>query len=218
MRDVVIVGAGGHGRETAEILAASAAAGGCYRPIGFIDHAPELLGRTINGLPVLGDSSWLRNRLDLAVVVALGNPLVLHRVVAEMRAMGLDFAQAVSPAALVSPTAELGPGVILFAGSIVNANARIGACTTLNVGATVSHDSVVGECCLLNPGARLAGNVRVGQGSDIGMGANVIQGRTIGCWTTVGAGAAVVRDLPDHVTAVGVPARVIKRKADGEDG
>lgn len=218
MRGVVIVGAGGHGRETAEILAASAAAGGGFRPVGFIDQAVELHGTLINGLPVLGDSAWLGEHLDLAVVVALGNPSVLHRVVGEMKGMNREFAQAVSPLAMVSPTAELGPGVILFPGAIVNTNARIGACTTLNVGASVSHDSIVGECCLLNPGARLAGNVRVGDGCFIGMGANVIQGRTIGHWATVGAGAAVVRDLPDHVTAVGVPARVIKRRADLKDG
>ncbi len=218
MRDVVILGAGGHGRETAEILAASAAAGGDFRPLGFIDQASELHGKLLNGLPVLGDFEWLTGRTDLAVLVALGDPIALHRVTGEVRAMGLDFAQAVSPIAVVSPTAELGPGVILFPGAVVNTNARIGACTTLNVGASVSHDTIVGECCLLHPGARLAGTVRVGDGCVIGMGANVIQGRTIGSWTAVGAGAAVVSDLPDHVTAVGVPARVIKRRVDVEGG
>jgi acetyltransferase-like isoleucine patch superfamily enzyme len=44
------------------------------------------------------------------------------------------------------------------------------------------------------------------------MGAKIIQGISIGPWTVVGAGAAVVRDLPANVTAVGVPARVIKTK------
>jgi acetyltransferase-like isoleucine patch superfamily enzyme len=68
----------------------------------------------------------------------------------------------------------------------------------------------VGDFCNINPGVHLAGNVTVGEGCYIGMGANVIQGINIGPWSIIGTGAAVIRDIPPHVTAVGVPARVIK--------
>jgi acetyltransferase-like isoleucine patch superfamily enzyme len=68
----------------------------------------------------------------------------------------------------------------------------------------------VGDFVNLNPASTLAGNTRVADGCFIGAGATVIDRISIGAWTIVGAGAAVVRDLPDHVTAVGVPARVIK--------
>jgi acetyltransferase EpsM len=57
--------------------------------------------------------------------------------------------------------------------------------------------------------------VNVGEGCYIGMGANVIQGKSIGDWTVVGAGAAVVTDLPANVTAVGVPAAVVKERKKG---
>lgn len=210
MKDAVVIGAGGHGREVAEILAD----GPNFRPIGFIDQDPQLTGRTIDDLPVLGTLQWLAEHPSVLVVVAIGNPVILQRVVGQVCELGNQFAQAVSPAAKISRLAELAPGVVIFPGAIVNTRARIGACATLNVGSTVSHDSVVGEYCNLNPGARLGGNVTLGDGCYIGMGACVIHGRTIGAWTTVGAGSAVVRDLPEHVTAVGSPARVIKRRAD----
>ncbi len=210
MKDVAVVGAGGHGREVAEILADA----GQFRPIGFIDQDPQLTGRTIDDLPVLGTMDWLAKHPDVLVVVAIGNPTILQRVVGQVRELGSQFAQAISPAAKISRLAELGPGVAIFPGVIVNTRARIGAYTTLNVGSSVSHDSVVGDFCVINPGARLAGNVKVGDGCYIGMGANIIHGHSVGAWSTVGAGSAVVHDLPEHVTAVGVPARVIKRRAD----
>lgn len=210
MKDAIIIGSGGHGREVAEIMAE----GGKFRPLGFIDQDPQLTGRTIDDLPVLGTMSWLEQHPKALVVVAIGNPFVVQRVVGEVQALGNGFAQAISSGARISPRAEVGPGVIIFPGAIVNTRARIGGYTTLNVGVSISHDSVVGKYCVINPGARLAGNVKVGDGCYIGMGANVIHGHSVGAWSVVGAGSAVVRDLPEHVTAVGVPARVIKRRAD----
>ena len=68
-----------------------------------------------------------------------------------------------------------------------------------------------GDHVHISPGAHLAGNVRVGELSHIGIGASIVQGIRIGKGVIIGAGAAVIDDIPDHVTAVGVPAKVIKR-------
>jgi acetyltransferase EpsM len=69
---------------------------------------------------------------------------------------------------------------------------------------------VVGDYVNINPSATVAGNARIGDGVFVGAGATVIDRVSIGEWTIIGAGAVVVRDLPPHVTAVGVPARIIK--------
>jgi acetyltransferase-like isoleucine patch superfamily enzyme len=82
----------------------------------------------------------------------------------------------------------------------------------VNVRASVSHDAVVGDFVNVNPGVVVAGNARLDTGCYIGAGATVIDRIAVGAWTVVGAGAVVVRDLPAHVTAVGVPARVISSR------
>lgn len=217
MKRVTIIGAGGHGREVADILRHQAQ----HRPdltiLGFIDEDPTLHRRVINNLPVLGDWSWFESvdRSEIGVVCAVGLPQTRKRLAEHARSIGLSFINAISPQAHLSPDAKLGEGVMMFPHSFASTDSFIGDHTVVNVGATVSHDTKIGRYGTLNPGVHLAGNVLIGEGCYLGIGSSVIHGISIGPWTTVGAGAVVIRNLPDNVTAVGVPARVIKTKEKG---
>lgn len=204
MTDLVILGAGGHGREALDILRAA----GTGRPIGFLDANPSL--KEVDGLPVLGGEEWLRDHLDLEAIIAIGNPKIVLSLSAKLESWGVRFAGAVSPAAIVSPRASLGAGCLIFPQAFVSAGAVLEPHVTVNVGASVSHDAKVGRGALLNPGARLAGGAIVGAGATIGMNASVIQGRRVGAGCVIGAGAVVIDDIPDGATAVGVPARVVR--------
>ena len=204
MKPVVIIGTGGHAREVAEIVQAMHAAGRCGPLIGFLTDAHDQRGQTVLGIPVLGAPEWLAGHAA-AAIIAIGDNATRRRIAGRMAA---DWLAAISPHAIISPHAVVQPGAMIFPGAVVGPLAMIGAHSIVNVGASVSHDSVVGDWANLNPGARIAGNVRVGEGASVGMGASIIQGRSIGPWAVIGAGAAVVRDLPGHVTAVGVPARI----------
>jgi len=217
MRGLVIIGAGGHGREVAEIVRHQARQGGQLPLLGFIDEQCDLHNQVIDGLPVLGDWGWFReiDRGDISVLCAVGLPHVCRRLVQRATRLGLTFTNAISPLAHISERASIGCGVVIFPQAVVNTGACIQDHAILNVGATVSHDTTVGQYSNINPGTHLAGNVSIGDGCYIGMGTNVLQGRAIGAWTTVGAGAVVIRDLPANVTAVGVPASIIKRKENG---
>lgn len=213
VRQIAIIGAGGFGRQVADVIRHREAADGSVSAVGFIDENPALAGREIGGLPVLGDFSWFDapERRSVRVVCAVGAPVSCRKLALKALDLGLSFAEVISPFSYISPGAVLGRGVTLFPYTVVSDNAKLGDHCILNVGTSVSHDSVMGAYSILNPGARLAGNVTLGEGCNIGIGAVVIQGRTIGAWTTVGAGAAVVRDLPGGVTAVGVPARALPK-------
>jgi sugar O-acyltransferase (sialic acid O-acetyltransferase NeuD family) len=214
VKRVVIIGAGGHGREVADILRHQARVDHDVEPLGFADENRYLHGRSFDGLPVLGDWSWFEDAdlADIAVICAVGSPRICRRLVERARGIGLSFASAISPLAQISSFARLGDGVTVFPNVIVNTGGFVDSHSILNAGVVVSHDATVGPYCNINPGARLAGNVTIGEGCYIGMGANVIQGITIGAGAIVGAGAVVTRDLPTNVTAVGVPAKVIKTR------
>jgi len=212
MPKVVIIGTGGHAREVLDILLTCRANGDNIEPLGFIDENPSNHGQTLVGFPIIGDFRWFEgvDRNEIKVICAVGIPQVCRKLVHQAQSIGLEFASAISPQAYISSYARIGRGVMIFPNVVVNSGAVIGDHVTLNVAVTVSHDTVVGDFCNINPGVHLAGNVTVGEGCYIGMGTNVIQGVTIGPRSIIGAGAAVIRDIPLHVTAVGVPARVIK--------
>lgn len=218
MKRIVIIGSGAQGREVAEILRHEQSHGGTTEVLGFVDDDVGLRGRVIDGLPVLGDWTWFAgvDRSDVAVICASGFSNVRYQTVQRSRAMGLSFANAISPLAYISPNARIGEGVVVYPNGTACTGSSIGNHAIINVGAIVSHDTQLGDYSTLNPGVNLAGNVVVGEGCYLGIGCSVIQGINIGAWTTVGAGAVVIRDLPSHVTAVGVPAKIIKRHQDTE--
>ncbi|MDT5062517.1 MAG: hypothetical protein QOH63_2976 [Acidobacteriota bacterium] len=217
MRRVVIIGAGVHGREIAEILRHPLQQGKAPEVLGFVDETPALRHKVIDALPVLGDWSWFEgvDRSEIAVICASGFSHTRKMLVERARASGFTFANAISHVAYLSPHAKIGEGVVICQHAIACRGTLIDDHAIINLGSIVSHDTKIARYGTINPGVNLAGNVSIGEGCYLGIGSSVIQGISIGSWTTIGAGAAVIKDLPDNVTAVGVPARVIKIREKG---
>lgn len=206
MSALLILGAGGH----AKVVAETALASGVASRIAFLDE--RTLPPVLNW-PVLGPldktlEPSIREQFP-AALVAIGNPATRLLWIDRLHAAGYRLPLLIHPSAWISPSAQIGPASVVFAQVAVQAQALIGSGAILNTGCSVDHDAQLADGVHLCPGARLAGEVHVGARSWIGIGASVIQQVRIGSDVTVGAGAAVVRDLPDGVTAVGVPARVL---------
>lgn len=213
MTDVVIIGAGGAGREAYWMFLEDAEDGKKWNVLGFVDEKPSLQGASLCGLAVLGDFAWLERNAgrNFKVVVAVGNPRTRGQLVRRAMDLGLSFCTFVHPSARMSRWVEVGPGSMICAQTVLTTQIKIGAHVIVNVACTISHDSVVGAYCNINPGCHIAGSVHLGEGVDLGMGAVVIQNKRIGEWSVIGAGAVVAHDVPSYVTAVGVPCRIIKR-------
>lgn len=216
MRCVVILGAGAHAREILEILRQPAA--NKLEVVGFIDENSSLHGQRVDDAPVLGGWSWLEgvDRSEVGVICGSGFSKARKLMVEKASSIGLKFVNAISSLAHISPNAKVGEGVVLYANTTVGTGSFVGDHVAINVGANIGHDTSVAAFGTLNPGVNLAGNVRIGEGCLLGIGCSVIQGMTIGAWSTIGAGAVVIRNLPDNVTAVGVPARVIETRESEE--
>lgn len=218
MQRVVILGAGGLAREVLDILLAVNALKQEYEILGFIDENPMNHGKELNGFPVLGDFTWFKtiDSRSVRVVCAVGNPVARRKVVLKALSQGLEFCDSIiHPTAVVTPFVTFGKGVVIAAGCIFTNQIKIGNYVYINLDCTIGHDSVIGDYCNINPGVHISGNVRIETGCDIGTGAVIIQGITIGEWSIVGAGAVVVDNIPANVTAVGVPAKVIKTREEG---
>lgn len=116
------------------------------------------------------------------------------------------FLTLVHPKATISPSAVLGHGVIVQAGTVIGCNVKIGAGSYLSPLCVIGHDTELGVGNILASGALLAGRVRIGAANYIGMGACIREELVIGHGNVIGMGAAVIRNIADGDTVVGVPA------------
>jgi sugar O-acyltransferase (sialic acid O-acetyltransferase NeuD family) len=211
---IVILGAGGFAREVLDVFdACNEQRPGSYDVLGFLSELPSDWQRTVNGKPVLGGFEWFERdpgRRGAQVICGIGNPGVRKRVTERCAALGLSFATVIHPRATCTRWLTLGEGTVVTAGVVLTNQIRIGRHVHLNLNCTIGHDAVLHDYVTVAPGVHVSGNVTVGEGCDLGTGAAVIQKVSIGAWSVVGAGAVVTKDLPDRVTAVGVPAKVIK--------
>jgi len=202
---VVIVGSGGHAKVVIELIRAE----GRYQVKGCTGLGES--GFVLGDVPILGTDSVLPAMLANGAkkaFVAIGDNHLRLRLLAQVLEMGFELINAVSPNAVVSPSATLGRGIAIMAGAIINASAEIGDGAIINTNAGVDHDCRIGRGAHIGPGSTLAGNVEIGCESFLGARTCVIPGIRIGSRAIVGAGSVVVRDIPDDVTAMGVPARI----------
>lgn len=179
MKKILVIGAGGHGRSVAE----SILIGGQYNLVGFVDDSQA---QEIWNYPIVGkidNLSSFRNLADYAVV-AIGNNKARQAIHDKLLAADFNLANIIHPTAIVSPSAQLGSGVVLMSGAIVGTEARLGHGAILNCGAVVDHHCVVEDFGHLGVNSCMAGGSVLGRlswlqaGSALGYGV-VLQPDTI---------------------------------------
>jgi len=210
---IIVIGAGGFGRETLDVIAAINAStrDPFWDVIGVVDDAPaeiqieRLRDREIR---FLGGIDANRELFDgIHYVVGIGSPAVRARIAERVDAWGARPAVLVHPAAVVGTRVRLAPGAVVCGGAQISTNVRLGRHAHVNPGAIIGHDSVLEDFVSVNPGAIVSGEVAVGTSTLIGAGATVLQGLSVGGGATVGASACVTKDVAPGSVVVGVPAR-----------
>ena len=211
VKELIILGAGGFGREASLLVEEINAAkqGKQWELLGFVDDDKAKWGTRLRGYPVFGGTEHLRTvELNAQVIVVVGDPILKKKIVEEVKPFGFGFATLVHPELKVEGEVEIGRGSLINKGCLLTINIKIGEHVSINPGCGIGHDVDIGDYSTLMWHVNLSGNVQIGKGCLLGTGTTVLQGIKIGEGVTVGAGAVVTKDLPDNCTAVGVPARV----------
>jgi sugar O-acyltransferase (sialic acid O-acetyltransferase NeuD family) len=208
---VVIVGAGGFGREVLDVLRSIDPYGARWRFAGFVaDDEPDagLLDR-IHASFLGNDETFLRHPTATHYTVAIGDPCLRRLLVERYDAAGLK------PISLIHPTASIGSDVLIGEGAVVCAhvsittNIRIGRHVHIDRMATIGHDSVIDDFVTLHPGSVISGAVHIGSGTRVGTNASILPEVLISHDVVIGAGAVLTKDAECGQTYAGVPARPI---------
>ena len=217
-KPLYIVGAGGFGREVIWLAETINEDNLTWEIMGFVDDDSSLWDKMIDGYNVYGGLDYLEAMdSDVWCVVAVGNAKIRKRIVDRYsKSTHIKYATLISTDTKIGIGSDVGEGSMICAGNIITVDAVIGRHNIINLDCTVGHDARLADFVTLYPSVNVSGHVHIGNTTEIGTGTQIIQGISVGSGTIIGAGAVVIRDIEDDVTAVGSPARAIKRHASGQ--
>lgn len=207
---LIIIGAGGFGREVHDWARDAAAARADWTIAGFLDDNPAALDGFNLPVGILGSPLNYQPAGNERFVCAIGEPRIKLEIARQLQARGARFTSVIHPTAYVGPRNRLGAGLILCPYSVVTTNVTIGDFVSLNLHGTIGHDAIVGDGCTLNNHVDVTGWAELGEGVFLGSHASVLPHTKIGAYARIGAGATVLRSVKPQTTIVGAPGRRLR--------
>ncbi|MBE5733680.1 MAG: acetyltransferase [Clostridiales bacterium] len=205
MRNLIIIGASGHGQVVFEIACKI----GLYDKILFLDDDLEKSNESL----VVGTLSDIEKYLStFEFFVAIGNNCVRKKIIEKLIYLGANMPTLIHPSAVVARNVEMGRGCVVMPGVVINPFVKIGDGVIVNTSSSIDHGCTVGNFCHIAVGSHVAGDVSIGNNSWIGAGATIINNLSICDNCLIGAGAVVVDDITNEGTYIGVPAKKYKGK------
>lgn len=210
MQNIMIIGAGGVGRETAWIIEQINLLQSKWNIIGFIDDNEEIWNKDINGYKVIGGIDCLDNiKNNTKVIIAIANYNIKKNIVNIINDR-FQFATVIHPDVYINNTISIGEGTIIYPGVIMTTNIDIGNHVIISPKCGIGHDSKISDYVSLLWNVNISGFDIIDEGCLIGSGATIIQGKNIGMASIIGAGAVVTKNIESNCIAVGIPAKKIK--------
>lgn len=207
MKDIVIIGAGGMGRETAWLIEQINQVEEKWNILGYLDDNENVLGKILNGYKVLGKIEILDNLpSETNVVIAIGNGKIREKIIERLGER--EYPILIHPNVNIAKSSEIGEGTIICSGALISIETKIGKHCIINFNSIVAHDSVIEDFVTIHVNVNISGNVSIEKFSTIGSGSSIYQGKKIEENCMIGIGSAVIKRVKKGKTALGVPAEI----------
>ena len=209
MKKIVLIGAGGFGREVASIIEVLNSIKPTYELLGFLDDGEQFHEDvSINRYPWLGKTNWIMDyKEDVVCNCTVGNPHTKAKIQRELTKKGVRFETIMAFGAFVAPYTKIGAGCVFYGFVMVGPNCKIGDGVLLNQNVNIGHDSVIGDYSTIMPYTGISGYCTVGSEVNIGGHAFIVPGRKVGNNATIAAGSIVFSNVKAGTTVLGNPAK-----------
>lgn len=210
MKRLVIVGAGGFGREMFAAAREAHGYGEDFFVAGFLDDNLHALDG-FSGYPqILGTLADYKFGADDVFITAVGSISARRKIVAQIEERGGVFATVIHSSAVIGPNVAIGVGSFIAPNVSLTADVTIGRHTCVFHNTSIGHDATVGDFAHIYAQCSVGGSVRIASGANVYPGAVVTPRRKIGEDAVVGALSAVFADVPPRVTVLGNPAAPLR--------
>lgn len=210
MKNLVIIGAGGCGREVLQWAKDINEAENRWHIKGFIDDNLNALEGKICSVTVLSKIDEYEICQNDEFVCCIGNSRIRKLVVEKLRKKNATFATIIHPNAIVSDSCILGKGVIIYPYALISDNAVIGEGCIINMYSSVAHDSVLGKYCTISAHCDVTGMCTLGDRVFMGSTSHIVPGSKIGDDVYICAGSTVMSRVRMGAKVLGNPAKIVK--------
>ena len=208
MKKILIVGAGGFGRELLQWIKDINAEKPTWEIGGFLDDNLQALDGVEIDYPVVGTISDWQPKDDEVFALAMGKPQLKRMVVEKLKSRGAHFAAGIHPTALVSPFAHYGEGLVMFPYSKLSCNSTVGDFVSI-LTTPIGHDNEIGDYTMISGGCNIVRNVKIGKDVFVAAGVCIAQDVVVKDGAYIGLGSVVLKDVKAGTKVFGNPARII---------
>ena len=211
--NIVIIGAGGMGKDVLWTINDCNKKDQKYDVLGFLDENKKNIGTKICKIPILGTLDWIKqnHKKNIKYCVAIGDSNTREKIIKNTKKYKIKFESFIHPSVIKTDSLKIGDGTIIQAGCIIPLDVKIGKHVIININTTLGHDCEIDDFVTVSPGVHVNGKNKVGKNTLIGSGVSTLENTNIGKNCIIGMGSMVSENIPDCCTYLGNPGRIIRK-------
>ena len=211
MNQLIIVGAGGFGREVAHWVTQNPGNGLEFNIRGFLDDNTKALANFRNYPPIIGTiEDYIPEPTDI-FICGIGLPEQKAKAIPQIIAKGGRFMNLIHPSVVFGGNIKLGSVVVIAPHVTISADATISDFATIDSNSVIGHDVKLGQFCHIGNLCSITGGVEIGVQAFIGVHSVILPKLKIGEGSIVGAGSVVTKHVAPNNTVYGNPAIEAKK-------